>query len=45
MYLEGDDDLLICTDLDSDEWAANFLSELVAGDREDMNEDEDESNI
>ena len=40
-YLKGDDDLPICTDLDSDTWDANFMSELAAGDSQDTSEDED----
>ena len=40
-HLKGDDDLPICTDLDSDTWDANFMSELAAGDSQDTSEDED----
>ena len=27
-YIEGDDSLAVCTDLDSENWEANFLAEL-----------------
>jgi hypothetical protein len=27
-YVEGDDDLAVCTDLSGDNWEENFLSEL-----------------
>lgn len=45
-YLTGDDELPICTDLDSDTWDACFMSELVS-DRieEDMSNDEGEDMV
>jgi len=39
-YLRGDDDLPVCTDLDSDSWDANFLSQLG---QEEENSDEEMS--
>ena len=38
-YIKGDDNLPVCTDLDSDTWDANFLSQL--GQQEKESEDED----
>lgn len=38
----GDNDLQVCTDLDSDTWDADFLSQL--GQQEEESEDEDEVN-
>ena len=40
-YLRGEDDLPVCTDLDSDSWDTNFLSQL--GQQEEQ-ESGDESN-
>ena len=42
--MEGDDDLPVCTDLDSENWEENFLSELgeeQIGQEEDDEEDEE----
>ena len=39
-YIKGDDNLPVCTDLDSDTWDANFLSQL--GQQEKESEDEDD---
>ena len=41
-YIKGDDNLPVCTDLDSDTWDANFLSQL--GQQEKESEDEDDEN-
>ena len=44
-YVEGDDDLPVCTDLDSENWEENFLSELgeeQIGQEEDDEEDDEE---
>ena len=38
--IKGDDNLPVCTDLDSDTWDANFLSQL--GQQEKESEDEDD---
>ena len=42
-YLGGDNDLPVCTDLDSDSWEVNFMSEL--GLEEECNEDEEEEEM
>ena len=45
-YLEGDNDLPTCTDLDTDMWDATFMSELVVGDgQEDVSEEVSEDGM
>lgn len=41
-YLGGEDDLPICTDLDSDRWEDNFMAELGQQDEEDEEGDEED---
>ena len=39
-YLQGDDELPVCVDLDSDNWDTNFMDQLVEDEEEAEQEDE-----
>ena len=41
-YLQGDDELPVCVDLDSDNWDTNFMDQLVQEEEEAEQEDEGE---
>ncbi len=40
-YLQGDDDLPVCMDLDNDSWEADFLDQLGEDEKEVADEEED----
>ncbi len=40
-YLQGEEEVPLCVDIDREDWEANFIAQLVDGDEDDMDAEEE----